>query len=80
MLRAVVPNGSRSNVLLMLQRSFSDRITVTYPDMGIAEDFFVEGRRITVGEGWTAVTAELLVAGGVGVVDRAFRHDDGSVN
>ena len=60
-LRAVVPNGSRSNVLLMLQRSFSDRITVTYPDMGIAEDFFVEGRRITVGEGWTAVTAELLL-------------------
>ena len=60
-LRAVVPNGSRSNVLLMLQRSFSDRITVTYPDMGIAEDFFVEGHRITVGEGWTAVTAELLL-------------------
>ena len=60
-LRAVVPNGSRSNVLLMLQRSFSDRIMVTYPDMGIAEDFFVEGRRITVGEGWTAVTAELLL-------------------
>ena len=60
-LRAVVPNGSRSNVLLMLQRSFSDRITVTYPDMGIDEDFFVEGRRITVGEGWTSVTAELLL-------------------
>ena len=60
-LRAIVPNGSRSNVLLMLQRSFSDRITVTYPDMGIAEDFFVEGRRITVGEGWTAMTAELLL-------------------
>ena len=60
-LRTIVPNGSRSNVLLMLQRSFSDRITVTYPDMGIDEDFFVEGRRMTVGEGWTSVTAELLL-------------------
>ena len=60
-LRAVVPNGSRGNVLLVLQRGFSDRIAVRYPDMGIDEDFFVEGRRITVGEGWTSVTAELLL-------------------
>ena len=60
-LRAIVPNGSRSNMLLMLQRSFSDRIAVSYPDMGIDEHFFVEGRRITVGEGWTSVTAELLL-------------------
>ena len=60
-LRATLPNGSRSNMLLMLQRSFSDRIAVSYPGMGIEEDFFIEGRRITVGEGWTSVTAELLL-------------------
>ena len=60
-LRAVVPNASKSNLLLTLQRSFSDRVRVTYPDMGIDDGFFVEGRRITVGEGWTSVTAELLL-------------------
>ena len=62
-LRVVVPNGSKANVLLMLQRGFSDRVTVDYSTMGINEDFFIEGHNITVGEGWTKVTAELLLQG-----------------
>lgn len=62
-LTATVPNGSRANLMLVLQRSFSDRITVSYSDMGISEDFFVEGRTITVGEGWSVVTGELLLRG-----------------
>ncbi len=60
-LRVVVPNGSKSNLLLVLQRSLSDRVTVSYSGMGINEDFFIEGHRITVAEGWTAVTSELLL-------------------
>lgn len=62
-LRIVVPNGSKANLLLLLQRSVSDRVTVSYSDMGISEDFFVEGHRIVVSEGWTLVTSELLLQG-----------------
>ena len=62
-LRVVVPNGSKANMMLILHRSFSDRVTVQYNAMGINEDFFVEGHRITVGEGWTSVTRELLLQG-----------------
>ena len=62
-LRVMVPNGSKANMLLMLQRGFSDRVTVDYSAMGINEDFFIEGHNITVGEGWTKVTAELLLQG-----------------
>ena len=62
-LRLVVPNGSRANMMLILQRGFSDRITVSYSAMGISEDFFVEGHKLTVDEGWTAVTRELLLEG-----------------
>ena len=62
-LRVVVPNGSKSNMLMVLQRGFSDRVTVSYSDMGINEDFFIEGRRITVSEGWTTVMGELLLQG-----------------
>ena len=39
----------------------SDRLRVSYPDMGIDRDFFVEGRSITVSEGWTLVTGSLLL-------------------
>ena len=62
-LQIVAPNGSRANMMLILQRSFSDRVTVDYGDMGIDEDFFIEGHKITVGEGWTIVTGELLLQG-----------------
>ena len=59
----VVPNGSKANMMLILQRTFSDRVTVSYSDMGINGGFFVEGHRITVGEGWTMVTRQLLLQG-----------------
>ena len=62
-LNVIVPNGSKANMLLILQRSFSDRVTVDYSGMGLSEDFFIEGHRITVGEGWTSVTRELLLQG-----------------
>ena len=48
-LSLVVSNGSKANLMLLLQRAFSDRVTVSYSDMGISGDFFVEGRRIVIG-------------------------------
>ena len=62
-LNVVVLNGSRANMMSILQRGFSDRVTVSYSDMGINEDFYVEGHKITVGEGWTMVTGEFLLQG-----------------
>ncbi len=62
-LNVVIPNGSQANLLLTLQRGFSDRVTVSYSDMGISEDFFIEGRKITVGEGWTMVEGEFQLQG-----------------
>ena len=62
-LRVVVPNGSKGNMMIILQRGFSDRVTVSYSDMGISEDFFIEGHRLAVSEGWSLVTRELLLRG-----------------
>jgi len=62
-LSVTVPNGSKANMMLVLQRRFSDRVTVSYSDMGISGDFFIEGHRIEVSEGWTHVTRELLLQG-----------------
>ena len=62
-LNIVVPNGSKACLMLILHRHLSDRVTVSYSDMGINEDFFVEGHRITIGEGWTSVSRELLLQG-----------------
>ena len=50
-------------MMSILQRGFSDRVTVSYDDMGINEDFYVEGHKITVSEGWTMVTGEFLLQG-----------------
>ena len=60
-LRLTVKNGSEANLMLVLQRAVSDRLRVSYPDMGIDRAFFVEGRSITVSEGWTLVTGSLLL-------------------
>ncbi len=60
-LRLTVKNGSGPNLMLVLQRAVSDRLQVSYPDMGIDRAFFVEGRAITVSEGWTLVTGALLL-------------------
>ena len=62
-LNLTVHNGSKSNLILILQRGLSDRVTVSYSDMGISGDFFLEGHRLTVNEGWTLVTRELLLQG-----------------
>ena len=62
-LRVVVPNGSKANMFFILHRHLSDRVTVQYSDMGISEDFFIEGHKITVSEGWTLVTRELQLHG-----------------
>ena len=62
-LRVAVPNGSTANLMLILQRGFSDRVTVNYTDMGVNEDFFIEGHKVTVSEGGTMVTGELLLRG-----------------
>ena len=62
-LRVTVPNGSGANMLLILQRRLSDRVTVSYAEMGIDEDFFIEGHTLTVGEGGRAVTRELVLRG-----------------
>ena len=61
-LRLTVKNGSSANLLLVLQRTVSDRLRVSYTDMGIDRDFFVEGRSITVSEGRTLVTGSLLLS------------------
>ncbi len=60
-LNLVVPAGSRANTMLLLHRSISDRVAVSYPEMGIDGHFFIEGHRIVVEEGWTRVTRELLL-------------------
>ena len=60
-LEAAVPNGSKANMTFILHRGFSDRVTVSYSEMGINEDFFIEGHRVVVSEGWTLVTSELLL-------------------
>ena len=62
-LRLTVPNGSGANMMLMLQRRLSDRVNVSYSDMGIDEDFFIEGHTLTVEEGGRAVTRELALRG-----------------
>ena len=60
-LNVVISNGSNANMMLIMQRGFSDRVTVSYSDMGISDDFYIEGHRITVSEGWTLVNRELLL-------------------
>ena len=62
-LKVVVHNGSKANMMFILQRTFSDRLTVSYGDMGVNSDFYAEGHRMVVDEGWTLVTRELLLQG-----------------
>ena len=41
-LSLVIPNGDKNNLLQMVHRVLSDRITVIYSAMGINEDFYIE--------------------------------------
>ena len=54
-------NGSGANLAAMLRLGFSDRVRLRYPDMGIDAGFFIEGRKLSVGEGWTRVECEMLL-------------------
>ena len=56
--------------MLMLHRLFSDRVTVSYPDMGIDGDFFIEGHRIEVARGWTHRHARAAPSGRLANVTR----------
>ncbi len=61
-LRLTVNNGSGDNLALLLQRGVSDRVRVSYSDMGIDRAFFIEGRSITLSEGGSLATGELLLS------------------
>ena len=41
-LTLTLPNGDKNNLVQMVHRVLSERITVVYSDMGINQDFFVE--------------------------------------
>lgn len=60
-LKATLLNGSDANTLLTLQAEMSDRLSVRYPAMGISADFFVEGHRLEVSEGWSRIERALLL-------------------
>ena len=69
-LNIVVSNGSKANMMLILQRAFSDRVTVNYSTMGINGDFYVEGHRLIVSQGWTMVTKGDFASRCIGNDDR----------
>ncbi|MCY4578335.1 MAG: hypothetical protein OXD31_04740 [Chloroflexi bacterium] len=60
-LKAALPGGSDANTLLTLQLRLSDRIALSYPDMGINGDFFVEGHTLEVGQGGKRMERVLLL-------------------
>ena len=62
-LRLTLPNGDRKNLLQMVHRKLSDRITVVYPDMGIDADFFIEGMELDAEARTGEVTLRWLVQG-----------------
>lgn len=51
--------GDKPTLSNMVQRQISDRVTVVYSDMGINEDFFVEGESWVVSDGGTKVKQTL---------------------
>ena len=62
-LRLTLPNGDRKNVLQMVHRALSDRITVVYPEMGIDADFFIEGMELDAEGSTGEFTVRWLVQG-----------------
>ncbi len=47
----------------VIQRRTSDRVTINYADMGISEDFFIEGEAWDVSEGGTIITVVWYLRG-----------------
>ena len=62
-LNLVLPNGDKNNLLQMVHRVLSDRITVVYSDMGINEDFFIEHMELDAIASTGEVTARWQVKG-----------------
>lgn len=62
-LNLTLPNGDQNNLMQMVHRVLSDRITVLYSDMGINQDFFIEHMELDVLARTGAVTARWLVQG-----------------
>ncbi len=62
-LTLVLPNGDKNNLLQMVHRVLSDRITVVYSDMGINEDFFIEHMELNAIASTGEVTARWMVKG-----------------
>lgn len=62
-LTLTLPNGDKNNLLQMVHRVLSDRITVVYSDMGISQDFFIEHMELDVVARTGEVTARWLVQG-----------------
>ena len=60
-LNLVLPNGDKNNLLQMVHRVLSDRITVVYSDMGINEDFFIEHMELDAIARTGEVTARWIV-------------------
>ena len=60
-IRVVVPNGSDANALLAMQLRLSDRVALRYGDMGVNDDFFVEGHSLEVGQGGKRFERALLL-------------------
>jgi hypothetical protein len=55
--------GDKHTLRNMIQRRLSDRITVSYSDMGISEDFFIEGESWVIDQGGTMVEQQLQLRG-----------------
>lgn len=60
-LRVEVRGGSDANTMLALQAGLSDRVGARYAAMGVDGAFFVEGHRLEVGGGGSAVKRVLLL-------------------
>tara|TARA_Y100000310_G_scaffold50965_3_gene47066 strand:- start:3124 stop:5106 length:1983 start_codon:yes stop_codon:yes gene_type:complete len=62
-LMLTLASGDKHTLRNMIQRRLSDRVTVSYSDMGISEDFFVEGESWVIDEGGTMVEQQLQLRG-----------------
>ena len=62
-LSLTLPNGDRNNLMQMVHRVLSDRITVVYSDMGISQDFFIEHMELDAVARTGEVTVRWLVQG-----------------
>ncbi len=60
---ATLVSANKLTLHHMIQRRLSDRIRVVYPDMGINEDFYLEGESWQFSEGGTKVSQTMQLRG-----------------